>query len=80
MNNQLNDSYHKEKLDLLLELIGQINSDLELNKVLLSIIRAAKIITDSEACSVFLIDDATNELILSIPTGPAGESGGEAAR
>ncbi len=74
MNNQLNDSYHKEKLDLLLELIGQINSDLELNKVLLSIIRAAKIITDSEACSVFLIDDATNELILSIPTGPAGES------
>lgn len=74
MKNQFNDSYHKEKLDLLLELIGQINSDLELNKVLLSIIHAAKIITDSEACSVFLIDDVTNELILSIPTGPAGES------
>lgn len=74
MNNYLNDSYHKEKLDLLLELIGQINSDLELNKVLLSIIHAAKIITDSEACSVFLIDDFTNELILSIPTGPAGDS------
>lgn len=74
MNNHLNDSYHKEKLDLLLELIGQINSDLELNKVLLSIIHAAKIITDSEACSVFLIDDATDELILSIPTGPAGDS------
>lgn len=74
MNNQLNDSYHKEKLDLLLELIGQINSDLELNKVLLNIIHAAKIITDSEACSVFLTDDVTNELILSIPTGPAGES------
>lgn len=73
MNNYLDDSYHKEKLDLLLELIGQINSDLELNKVLLSIIHAAKIITDSEACSVFLIDDVTNELILSIPTGPAGE-------
>jgi len=74
MNNQINDSYHKEKLDLLLELIGEINSDLELNKVLLSIIHAAKIITDSEACSVFLIDDATDELILSIPTGPAEES------
>lgn len=74
MNNHLNESYHKEKLDLLLELIGQINSDLELNKVLLSIIHAAKIITDSEACSVFLIDDATDELILSIPTGPAGDS------
>lgn len=74
MNNKLNDSYHKEKLDLLLELIGQINSDLDLNKVLLSIINAAKIITDSEACSVFLIDDITDELILSIPTGPAGDS------
>ena len=73
MESQLNDSYHKEKLDLLLELIGEINSDLELNKVLLSIIHAAKIITDSEACSVFLIDDVTNELILSIPTGPAGD-------
>ena len=74
MDNHLDDSYHKEKLDLLLELIGQINSDLELNKVLLSIIHAAKIITDSEACSVFLIDDVSNELILSIPTGPAGNS------
>jgi two-component sensor histidine kinase len=74
MDNHLDDSYHKEKLDLLLELIGQINSDLELNKVLLSIIHAAKIITESEACSVFLIDDVSNELILSIPTGPAGDS------
>lgn len=74
MDNNLNDSYHKEKLDLLLELIGQINSDLDLNKVLLSIINAAKIITDSEACSVFLIDEITEELILSIPTGPAGDS------
>ncbi|MFO7847069.1 MAG: histidine kinase dimerization/phosphoacceptor domain -containing protein [Balneolaceae bacterium] len=73
MNNYLQDSYHKEKLDLLLDLIGQINSDLDLNKVLLRIINAAKIITDSEACSVFLIDDVTNELILSIPTGPAGD-------
>jgi len=74
MKNYINDSYHKEKLDLLLELIGQINSDLDLNNVLLNIINAAKIITNSEACSVFLIDDMTNELILSIPTGPAGDS------
>ncbi|NBC67143.1 MAG: hypothetical protein GVY07_15985, partial [Bacteroidetes bacterium] len=71
MNNLILESFQKEKLDLLLRLIGQINSNLDINKVLLNIIDAAKIITDSEACSVFLIDDVTNEMILSIPTGPA---------
>lgn len=74
MNNLILESFQKEKLDLLLRLIGQINSNLDINKVLLNIIDAAKIITDSEACSVFLIDDVTNEMILSIPTGPAGDS------
>jgi len=68
------ETFQKEKLDLLLTLIGQINSNLDINKVLLNIIDAAKIITDSEACSVFLIDDMTDEMILSIPTGPAGDS------
>jgi len=74
MNSLIQESFHKEKLDLLLKLIGQINSTLDINKVLLNIIDAAKIITDSEACSVFLIDNLTNEMILSIPTGPAGDS------
>lgn len=74
MNNLIQESFQKEKLDLLLRLIGQINSNLDINKVLLNIIDAAKIITDSEACSVFLIDKLSDELILSIPTGPAGDS------
>ncbi|REL38969.1 GAF domain-containing protein [Rhodohalobacter sp. SW132] len=74
MNSLIQESFHKEKLDLLLRLIGQINSNLDINKVLLNIIDAAKIITDSEACSVFLTDKLTDEMILSIPTGPAGDS------
>lgn len=74
MNSLIQESFQKEKLDLLLKLIGQINSNLDINKVLLNIIDAAKIITDSEACSVFLIDNLTDEMILSVPTGPAGDS------
>lgn len=71
MSHIFNRLHDKETLDLFLELIGQINSETEINYVLLNIINAAKIITDSEACSVFLIDEVTDELILSIPTGPA---------
>jgi two-component sensor histidine kinase len=74
MNSLILETFQKEKLDLLLRLIGQINSDLDINNVLLNIIDASKVITDSEACSVFLIDNHTNDLILSIPSGPAGEA------
>jgi len=74
MNSLISKSLQKEKLDLLLQLIGEINSNLDINNVLLNIIDAAKIITDSEAGSVFLIDNHSNELVLSIPSGPAGDS------
>lgn len=60
-----------DKFDLLLELTRQINSNLDVDKVLREIINSAKIIAESEGCSVFLLDDVTDELILSIPTGPA---------
>ncbi|MEX2600707.1 MAG: histidine kinase dimerization/phosphoacceptor domain -containing protein [Balneolaceae bacterium] len=59
--------------ELLLELIGKINSSLDLNQLLKEIIDAAIQITSSEACTVYLIDQTTNELILSIPGGPAGD-------
>lgn len=63
-----------EKLDLLLQLTSQINSDLDLSNVLINIIDAAKKITESEACSVFLKDDQKDELILSVPSGPSADS------
>jgi len=67
------DFQNTENLNHLLELIGQINSNLEINHVLRNIIEAAKKITDSEASSVFLLDKETDELILTIPTGPVSD-------
>lgn len=71
--NPSNDFQNAENLNHLLELIGQINSNLEINDVLKNIIEAAKQITNSEASSVFLLDKETDELILTIPTGPVSE-------
>lgn len=65
-----NNYLYNENLNHFLELIGQINSNLELSSVLLNIIQAAKEITRSEASSVFLLDKDTDELILTVPTGP----------
>lgn len=71
--NLLNDRQYKEKVDLLLELIGNINSNLEVKSVLRNIIEAAMKITDSEASSVYLLDKSGKELILTVPTGPISE-------
>lgn len=59
------------KLEKLLTLINRINSELELDSILASIMECAKDITDAEASSLMLIDEQTNELIFVIPTGPA---------
>lgn len=71
--NQTASSTVADKLTLLLELIRQINSDLDLKSVLTNIIDAAKKITESEACSVFLADHSSNELILTLPSGPTAD-------
>lgn len=62
-----------EKLDLLMDLTGRINSNIDLDSLLLDIIKAAQILTGSEASSLFLLDENNDELVLSIPTGPATE-------
>lgn len=72
-HNLLDDQKYRGKVDLLLELIGKINSNLELKSVLLNIIEAAVKITDSEASSVYLLDETKSELILTVPTGPISD-------
>jgi two-component sensor histidine kinase len=62
------------KLDILLDLISRINSTLDLDHVLSGVIEGAKTITNSEACTVFLMDEDTGEMILTLPTGPLKES------
>lgn len=59
-----------KKMQLLLDLTSVINSDLQLNSVLKSIIEAVLIITNSEASSIFLTDSTGEKLVLTLPAGP----------
>lgn len=62
-----------ERLDLLMKLTGQINSNVDLDDMLLDIIKAVKLIMQCEASSLMLYDEEQDDLELSIPTGPATE-------
>lgn len=65
----------QERLLLLFDLIARINSKMDLNMLLTSIMEAAKTMMDAEASSLFLLDN--DELEISIPTGEAsGRIGG----
>lgn len=60
-----------QKLQLLMKLTAQINSRRELGEILKEIMNAAKIIMEAEASSLLIYDPEADELILSVPTGPA---------
>ncbi|MDZ7680690.1 MAG: GAF domain-containing SpoIIE family protein phosphatase [Fodinibius sp.] len=60
-----------DRLNLLMKLTAQINSNLDLDNLLLDIIQAAKRIMKCEASSLMLYDEDKDCLVLSIPTGPA---------
>lgn len=68
--NRINTGFDPERLNLLMKLTGQINSNLDLNSLLSDIINAAKILMEGEASSLFILDEKEEELVLSIPTGP----------
>lgn len=59
------------RFDLLLGLIGRINSTIELDALLAAIMDAAKVIMEAQASSLMMLDPQTGELIVSLPTGPA---------
>jgi len=60
---------HADQLNQLMELVGKINSNLELDKLLLEIMNSSKKIMESEASSLFLLSDDGKELKLTVPTG-----------
>jgi sigma-B regulation protein RsbU (phosphoserine phosphatase) len=64
-------SIPQERLLLLFDLIAHINSKMDLNRLLTSIMEAAKTMMDAEASSLFLLDADKQELEISIPTGEA---------
>jgi len=59
-----------EQLNLLMGLIGKINSNINVDALLHEIMEAAKLIMDTEASSLFLLSEDKTKLILTIPTGP----------
>ncbi len=73
INNKTEQILGDERLDLLMELTGQINSNLDLDDMLQDIINAVKLIMQCEASSLMLYEEETDDLVLSIPTGPATE-------
>lgn len=58
------------RLELLLDVIGRINTHQGLTSLLDTIMEACKTIMNAEAGSLMLLDSATKELIISVPTGP----------
>jgi sigma-B regulation protein RsbU (phosphoserine phosphatase) len=56
---------------LLLDMVGRINSTLDLESLLFAIMEAAQVIMEAEVSSLFLRDQDSGELIIAVPTGPA---------
>ncbi|MEQ8523841.1 GAF domain-containing protein [Gracilimonas sp.] len=55
---------------LLLHVVDGINRTLQLKEVLRKCMEAAKVVMNSEASSLMLLDELTGDLNVSIPTGP----------
>jgi|AntRauTorckE6833_2_1112554.scaffolds.fasta_scaffold00066_28 sigma-B regulation protein RsbU (phosphoserine phosphatase) len=64
-------SINGDQLNLLMALVGKMNSNLKLETLLLDIMDSTKIIMDSQASSLFLLSDDKTRLTLTVPTGPA---------
>ncbi|WP_020404612.1 histidine kinase dimerization/phosphoacceptor domain -containing protein [Gracilimonas tropica] len=60
----------EEREELLLHVIEGINRTLELKHVLKKCMEATKVVMQSEASSLMLLDEITGDLNISIPTGP----------
>lgn len=67
----LHKKLEKENLSLILETLEGINNTNEFKTVLHESMEATRQVMDSEASSLFLIDDEKGELFISVPTGPA---------
>jgi len=72
-NNVSSEQINGDRLELLMKLTGRINSNLDLDDLLLDIIEAVQQIMDCKASSLMLYNEDEDCLVLSIPTGPATE-------
>ena len=58
------------RFSLLLDAVKRVNTRVELASVLGTIMDAAKTIMDAEAASLMMLDPKSQELIITLPTGP----------
>lgn len=63
----------KEDMEAVVELLGFINSTIELDDLLDRIMVAAREVLKAEASSLMLVDEQTGDLVVSVPTGPKRE-------
>jgi two-component sensor histidine kinase len=61
------------KLGVIIEISSLINSTLNLAEVLFLIMRHANRVTASVASTLMLLDEASDELVFSVPTGPKAD-------
>lgn len=64
-------SMQGENLRLLLDTIEGINHTTEFKAVLSESMEATRLVMNTEASSLFLVDEEDGELFISLPTGPA---------
>ena len=62
-----------KNLTVCLEVARLINSTLELNEVLNRIMTTSKAIMQADACSLMLVDEATDELVFQVAHGSVGD-------
>src|SRR3990167_3037567 len=62
-----------ERFQVLLDINSSINSTIELDDLLRTIIDVAKIVMNAEASSLALMDKSTNELVFHFAQGEAGK-------
>lgn len=60
-----------ENLDLLMDTIEGINRTLEFKSIINESMEAVRLVMNSEASSLMLLDEDTGKLYVSLPTGPA---------
>lgn len=64
------ESLDSKKLGLAIELSSIVNSTLDLNEVLTLVLRYADRLLNSVASTLMLLDENTDQLVFTIPTGP----------
>jgi sigma-B regulation protein RsbU (phosphoserine phosphatase) len=64
------ESMFSERESLLLQLIARINSTLDTESLLATIMESAEEMMGAQASSLFLLDRKTRELLVAVPTGP----------